>query len=142
MIITEGYILLGGVAFCNEHSSSLELIMKLVIGNVSARGAMYVHLVLEALLKTIPAEGASMLLTSGLVSTMFRSIAETYNDEEHCEPYEVINIYLTVLSRIMLASPNNIKMVATYAEQSSNFGFCQMVILLYYFSCQELLCSY
>ena len=131
MIITEGYILLGGKVFWIDHSFSLELILKLVIGNVSVRGAMYVNLVLEALLKTIPVEGASMLLRSGLVATMFRSVVETCTDAQLCEPYEVINIYLTILSRIMLASPTNITIIAAHAEECNSFGFCQMVRLMY-----------
>jgi len=131
MLITEGYILLGGASFWNNHSSSLELIMKLIIGNISARGAMYANLVLEALLKTVPVEGTSMLLNSGVVATMLRSIAETYNDEDHCEPYEVINMYLTIISRVLLATPNNMRIVAAYADECNNFGFCQVVDLYF-----------
>jgi hypothetical protein len=127
MMITEGYILLGGQTFWENHCSSLENILKLVVGNVSAKGAMYVNLVFEALLKTHPIEGTSMLLSSGLVTTMLQSCAQSYNNERHCEPIQVISMYLTVFSRIILAVPNKVALIVNHVEKCNNFGFVQLV---------------
>jgi hypothetical protein len=127
MMITEGYILLGGQTFWENHCSSLEIILKLVVGNVSAKGAMYVNLVFEALLKTHPIEGTSMLLSSGLVTTMLQSCAQSYNNERHCEPIQVISMYLTVFSRIILAVPNKVALIVNHVEKCNNFGFVQLI---------------
>lgn len=131
MLIAEGYLLLGGITFWNKHFSSLETMLKLLVGNVSLRGAMYVNLVLEALLKSLPIEGASMLLSTGLVTKMLKSCVDTYADEQDCEPIGVINIYLSVFSRIMLVSPQSIDLII-HAETHNQFGVNQLVSKCYH----------
>lgn len=123
MIITEAYILVGGEIFWKSYSSSLESILKIVVGNLSSKGNKYLNLVFEALLKTFPVEGSSMLLSSELVNTMTISCAETYHNVKNCETCSVIHVYLTVISRIVLSSPAHMKLIVVMLDTFVNFNF-------------------
>ena len=106
MIITEGYVLLGGAAFLNCHSATLQSILVLVVGHVRPRGVAYIMLVLEALLRTYPTEGGQLLARSGVLKTMLEACSSTHYGIDGSDPDRVTNLYLTTLARCILASPN------------------------------------
>ena len=106
MVITEGYILLGDSAFLSLHSSTLQQILHIVIGQVSPRGVPYVFLVLEAILRKFPVEGGLLVVNAGIISTILKSCAANWFNAEDCEPDRVIILYLTAISRILLSSPH------------------------------------
>lgn len=139
MLITEGYLILGGNVFIQEHSSSLVKVFQLTLTEVTARGMAYVNLAFEALLKQNPALGGSALLSSGLIATMIKSCAATYRTEKQCESMQVIEIYLTVFSRILLAVPTEIPTFLNLLKQC-NFNFDQLVsfVCCFLFHCPQL----
>uniref|UniRef100_A0A7S4RP11 Importin N-terminal domain-containing protein n=2 Tax=Ditylum brightwellii TaxID=49249 RepID=A0A7S4RP11_9STRA len=105
MLITEGYILLGGASFLNAHYSTLQNILILVVGQTKPRGAAYTALVFEALLRTFPVEGGTLLLQGGIMRTMLSSCALNYQNNSACEPERVIVLYLTAIARSLLGNP-------------------------------------
>lgn len=133
MIITEGYINLGGQAFWDSHASSLESIVNLLVGNLSPRGMKYANLVFEALLKNLPLEGSSMFLSSGVITNMLKSFSSRFCNEKDSEPFSVIHIYLSVLSRVILALPTKIDVVLDILGTCGNFGLAELVRYVYLF---------
>ena len=105
MRITEYYILLGGATFLNDHATTLETVLRNLVGEVRPRGTAYVALVIEALLRAFPKEGGSMLVESGILQVFLEACAWNYWEEETCEPDRVIVLYLTALARILLSTP-------------------------------------
>ena len=105
MMITETYILFGGAIFLNAHPASLQIVLGQVVGNVHPRGAAYVMLVLEALMRAFPAEGGQLLLQANILRTMLDSCAAFYNEDRGSEPERVVSLYLTIFARALLASP-------------------------------------
>lgn len=105
MMIAETYILLGGAVFLNAHSTPLQVVLGLVVGNVHPRGAAYVMLVLEALMRAFPAEGGQLLLQANILRTMLDSCAAFYSEDRGSEPERVVSLYLTVFARALLSSP-------------------------------------
>ena len=108
MLITEGYVIVGGDSFIQEQSPALITIFNLTLTEVTARGMAYVNLVFEALLKRNPTFGGSILLSNGMLTKMIESCARSYTNEKNCESHQVIEIYLTIFSRIFLALPTEI----------------------------------
>ena len=106
MYIIEYYILRSSVSFLQSYSSHLQHILQLVVGQVKPRGAFYVYLIIEALLRRYPADGGVLLLQSGVLQTMIQSCASNYVQEKDCEPDRVIMLYLNAISRMMLSSPH------------------------------------
>jgi hypothetical protein len=127
LIIIEGYILICDRTFWDTHASTFENIIILLVGNLSTRGSKYLNLVFEVLLKRFPMEGAMLLLSSGPVSTMLTSCAESYNKMQQSEPIEVIQIYLSTLSRIILALPAKLNFILDLVETKQNFGVNELV---------------
>ena len=106
MLITEGYILLGGVFFLNDHHATMQQVLKAIVGEVTPRGASYVHLVLESLLRRYPALGSSILSQSGVIATMLKSCTANYHQVQGSEPDRVIVMYLSVFARVLLNNPH------------------------------------
>lgn len=132
MLITEAYVIVGGKSFIQEQSSTLITIFELTLTEVTARGMAYVNLVFEALLKQNPAFGGSILLSSGILAKMIKSCARSYANEKNCESHQVIEIYLTIFSRIFLAIPTEIAAFMSTLEQH-NLSLSQMVSTVYIF---------
>lgn len=105
MMIAETYVMLGRHIFLATHAESLCKLLDLTVGEVRPRGAQYVGMVLEALLREWPSEGGLILLRSGSLETMLRSSALNYTDDQLCEPDRVITVYLNSFARILFASP-------------------------------------
>jgi hypothetical protein len=130
MMIAETYIMLGGQVFLAEHAESLCNLLDLTLDKVRARGAMYVGLVLEALLQECPSEGGLLLLRSGLLERMLRSCALNYADDRNCEPDRVISIYLNAFARILFVSPcilDNLLPLGAGSIAGDSFGYCELV---------------
>ena len=106
MVITERYLLLGGTEFLRNHSETLAAVLTCVVGQVQPRGAAYVGLVLEALLRRFPVEGWVLLRQSGVAAIMLKLCAANWMGSKNCEPDRVIVIYLTALSRALLGASN------------------------------------
>ncbi len=135
MIITEGYILLGAQAFWDSHASSLESIVNLLVGNLSPRGMKYANLVFEALLKSLPLAGSSMFLSSGVITNILKSFSARFSNEKDSEPFSVIHIYLSVLSRVILALPKfDVILEILGTCGNGNFGLAELVSYVYLFS--------
>ena len=105
MLITEGYILLGGQDFLRTQSAVVHRILNSVIGQVRPRGASYVMLVLESLLRKCPTEGMNLLLESGVIHTLLVGCTKNYHRAEDSEEDQIIIYYLTVLARALSSSP-------------------------------------
>mmetsp|Transcript_44834 Transcript_44834/g.136923 ORF Transcript_44834/g.136923 Transcript_44834/m.136923 type:complete len:281 (+) Transcript_44834:1461-2303(+) len=107
MLIAEMYVLQGGASFLNFHSSSLVHLLSLTVGVVRPRGAAYVGLVLEALLRRFPAEGGSLLVGggAGVAEMMINSCGSNWTRNEESEPDRVVVIYLTAMARMLLGDP-------------------------------------
>lgn len=130
MMITEMHILIGGEKFLASHSESLCRLLRLVLDNVRPRGAKYIGLVLEALLREFPRDGGSLLLSSGILDIMLRSCALNYTENLQCEPDRVITVYLNALSRILVVSPSlsdNVLPLKTGADSIYSFGCRELV---------------
>ena len=140
MLITESSILIGEQIFWDNHSTSLENIFKLLVGNLSMRGTKYLNLVFEAILKRFPLEGSSMLLSTGVVTIMLKSCGETYINKPNCEPSLVIDIYLSVLSRIIITLPDKITFVCDVVNKCNNFGSAELVSFHFHFIVEQLHC--
>ena len=129
MIIVEAYILIGEQAFWSSHFASLQNIIELLVGNLSMRGVKYLNLVFEALLKVYPVKSSQMLLSSRVVITILKSCAEKFENDQNCEPVSVIHIYLSVISRIVLALQNNLGVLLGVLRNSNNFRLIELVSL-------------
>mmetsp|Transcript_27442 Transcript_27442/g.46712 ORF Transcript_27442/g.46712 Transcript_27442/m.46712 type:complete len:540 (-) Transcript_27442:98-1717(-) len=105
MRITEYYIILGGANFLNDHATTIQTTICNIIGEVRPRGTAYMFLVIEALLRSFPAEGGSMLQSCGVLKKMVESCASNYFEHDKCEPDRVIVLYLAALARASLAMP-------------------------------------
>ena len=104
--IVQGYILLGGSTFLTHHLPHLQHILSLLVGNVSPRGAVYVNLIFKCLLGAFPSQVVPLFIHGGISTTMICSCAANYHEENDYEPDQVIVIYLSVLARLVLHSPN------------------------------------
>jgi hypothetical protein len=105
MMISEMYIMLGGKGFLATNAEILCKVLHLTVAKVRPRGAKYVGLVLEALLREYPSDGGHLLLRSGILDTILRSCALNYASGKQCEPDRVISLYLNSLARVLHASP-------------------------------------
>lgn len=129
-MIAETYIMLGGQVFLAAHAESLCKLLDLTLAKVRPRGAKYVSLVLEALLRECPCEGGLLLLRGGLLETMLRSCALNYADDRQCEPDRVIKIYLNSFARILFASPGILDSLLPLGAGNVNgdpFGYSELV---------------
>ena len=132
MRISHHYIILGGIDFLNEHSTTIQRVLCNVVGEVRPRGASYIFLVIEALL-TIggPIQGGQLLQSCGLLSTLIDACAHAYFEDEKSEPDRVIILYLTVLARISLPSPLILQSLIPLKHPSGAiFGEKELVSLL------------
>jgi hypothetical protein len=130
MMIAETYIMLGGQLFLATHAESLCKLLDLTVGKVRPRGAKYVGLVLEALLRECPSEGGLLLLRCGILETMLGSCALNYADDQQCEPDRVITIYLNSFARILFASPgilDNLLPLGAGNVTGNSFGYSELV---------------
>ena len=105
MRITEHYLMLGGSQFLNDHSSTLQHVLRNVVGAVRPRGTAYTFLVVEALLRSFPVEGGLLLRDCGVLNTLVNACALTYYEDDKCEPDRVIVLYLTALARVFISAP-------------------------------------
>ena len=97
-LITESYILLGKEAYLNLHASNVISFLSSTVCNVRPRGAVYLTLVLEALLRKFPTEGGQLLLQEELATRMLKSCMWNYiEDDENREVDSVI-----VVSRFLI----------------------------------------
>lgn len=123
MRITEHYIILGGGTFLNDHSNTIQQILRNVIGEVRPRGTAYIFLVVEALLRLFPLEGGILLRDCGVLNTFINACALSYFEDDKCEPDRVIVLYLTALSRVFLASPSTLQsLLPTKLPSGAIFG--------------------
>ena len=89
------------------------------------KGALYVALALEALLRSFPREGGQLLLHGGLASRMLQSCMWNYleNDEKR-EIDSVIVLHLTVVARMVLADIHCLDGCFPMKDEIGNFvGF-------------------
>jgi len=133
MNITQGYILLGGTTFLSHHSSDLQQILILLVGNVNPRGAAYLNLIFECLLGAFPSQGVPLFIHGGIANKMIQSCAANYNDENDCEPDRVIIIYLSVLARLVLHSSNILDTILPISCKQTMFGHDHLLSLYFRF---------
>lgn len=105
MMITEMYIMIGGGDFLRTNAEPLSEVLQLTVGNVRPRGAKYVGLVLEALLRDYPSEGGALLLRTDVLMALLRSCASTFANDGEREPDRILCVYLNALARVLVASP-------------------------------------
>jgi hypothetical protein len=123
MRITEHYILLGGASFLNDHSNTVQHVLRTVVGEVRPRGTAYIFLVVEALLRSFPVEGGLLLRDCGVLNTLIYSCALSYFEDDKCEPDRVIVLYLTALARVFLSAPSILQSLFPANLQSgASFG--------------------
>lgn len=128
MRITEYYIILGRDGFLNDHATTIQAVLCNIVGEVSPRGAAYVGLVLEALLRLFPSEGGKML-DCGIIDKFLEACANNYFGIDSCDPDRVIVIYMTALARVSLANPALIQNKLPTTLQAGTFGHAQLVDL-------------
>jgi hypothetical protein len=141
MMIAETYVMLGGDMLLATHAESVCKLLDLTIGKVRPRGAQYVGLVLEALLRECPSEGGLILLRSGILETMLRSSALNYADDRLCEPDRVIAVYLNSFARILFASPyilDSLFPLGAGKVAGDSFGYNELVSIDSGFACHFL----
>lgn len=120
--------MLGGQEFLAMHAESLSTVLRLTVANVRSRGAAYVGLFLEALLREFPLDGGHLLLQSGVAKTMLRSCALSYANDRGCESDKVISVYLNALTRILFASHTALdSVIPLEAGRISGFGYNELV---------------
>jgi len=131
-MITETFIMVGGGEFLSENSSleTIVELLRLVVGHVRPKGAMYVALVLEALLRDFPEKGCALLVRAGVIGTMMQSCAANHVGEKRCEPDRIIVTYLTVLARAFVQTPQLIDTLPI-APYVPSFGPQQLVQLYF-----------
>lgn len=130
-MITEMYIMLGGQQFLIANAESLCKVLHLTVAKVRLRGAKYVGLVLEALLREFPSDGGLLLLRSGILETMLRSCALNHANDGQCESDKVMSVYLHSLTRVLFASPrildSLLPLVDVGAIAGYSFGYKELV---------------
>jgi len=109
MRVTEHYIILGGANFLNDHATTIQRVISNIVGEVRPRGTAYMFLVIEALLRSFPVEGGSLLQSSGVLKTFTEACASNYFEDDKCEPDRVIVLYLTALARVLLSAPETLQ---------------------------------
>lgn len=130
MRITECYIMIGGATFLNDHAIILQSMLCNVIGKVSPRGVAYVSLVLEALLRSFPTEGGTLLLQCGILKRMLMACADSWFEAKDCEPDKVIVLYFTALARVLLTAPGLLQsLLPVTLASGALFGEAEMVSL-------------
>lgn len=125
MMITEMYTMLGGEQFLAANAESLYKVLHLTVAKVRPRGAKYVGLVLEALLREFPSDGGLLLLRSGILEKMLRSCALNHVNDRQCESDKVISVYLNSLTRVLFTSPKILDSLLPLVDAGgiSNFSF-------------------
>ncbi|KAL9189207.1 hypothetical protein ACHAXT_011697 [Thalassiosira profunda] len=131
MRITEHYISLGQAAFLNEHAATLQTVLGNTVGKVRPRGTAYVWLVVEALLRSFPVEGGSLLQSCGVLKEITTACACRYYKDANAEPDRVIVLYLTALARTLLATPSAMESLLPVALPSGNTFGAEELISLY-----------
>ena len=124
MMVMECYILIGGDVFLSQEGNG-ETILKLLhftVGEVRPKGAMYVSLVLEALLRACPEKGVALLNRGGILEKLVLSCEANYNNEKQCEPDRVIVLYLNTIARTILQSPQLFNNVLLKIQHSATAG--------------------
>lgn len=111
----------------SHHSSDLQQILILLVGNVNPRGAAYLNLIFECLLGAFPSQGVPLFIHGGIANKMIQSCAANYNDENDCEPDRVIIIYLSVLARLVLHSSNILDTILPISCKQTMFGHDHLV---------------
>lgn len=96
----------------NNQTDSLCAVLNTTIGKVSPRGAHFVHLIMETLLREHPEVGCQLLFSRGIVQTLLVSCGANTNNSKSCEPDRVIALHLTVLSRLLIATPTLLKQLS------------------------------
>jgi hypothetical protein len=129
MRITEHYIILGGVAFLNDHAATLQTVLVNLIGAVSPRGEAYVSLVTEALLRQFPAEGGLLLLQCGVIKKFLNACSLASSGSTESQPDRVLVLYLTTMARVLIASPEMLATPGLFSPGEA-FGLDQLVSLL------------
>lgn len=109
MRITEHYIILGESNFLNDHAATIQAVLGNIVGEVRPRGTAYIFLLIEALLRSFPVEGGSLLQSCGILKLFMEACASSYFEDEKCEPDRVIVLYLTALARILLPTPSALR---------------------------------
>ena len=104
MVITEGYILLGGNDFLNAHFDTLKDILFRIIGEINPQGVTYMYLVIEALLRRFPVETSNLFKSNGILLKLLNACADNYFHRKDCEPDRVTILYLTAISRMDLST--------------------------------------
>ena len=132
MRIMEHYIILGGIDFLNEHTTTIQRVLCNVVGEVRPRGTSFIFLVIEALLTTGgPIQGGQLLQSCGVLTTLINACASSYFEDEKSEPDRVIVLYLTALARISVSAPSILKSLIPLKHHSGAiFGEEEMVHLL------------
>jgi hypothetical protein len=129
MRITEFYIILGREGFLIDHATTVQAVLRCVIGEISPRGTAYVGLVLEALLRLFPSEGGKMLDCCGITEKCLRACGNNYFGIDSCDPDRVIVIYMTALARMFFVDPDLLQSKLPISLQSGTFGHAQLVNL-------------
>lgn len=131
MRVTEHYIALGQSHFLIDHAATIQSVLSNIVGEVRPRGAAYTFLVIEALLRSFPAEGGSLLQSCGVLSKFAVACASSFYEEDKCEPDRVIVLYLTALARIALSTPSVLQSLLPVKLPSGNvFGGEELISLL------------
>ena len=129
MRITEYYIISGGAEFLNDHTVTLQTVLRNLLGEeMKPRGLAYVALVIEALLRSFPIEGGLLFRQCGLLKLFLEACAANYWEQDDSEPDRVIVLYLTALSRILLANSRMVESLLPMTSQSGAvFGENELV---------------
>ena len=130
MLVTEVYIMLGGQEFLAVNAESLCKVLHLTVAKVRPRGAKYVGLVVEALLRAYPSDGGLLLLRSGILEAMLCSCALNYANDKQCEPDRVISLYLNSFARVLFASPGILDSLLPLSASGfsvDSFGYKELV---------------
>jgi len=129
MMLAADYVLMGGRDFLQSESNKLAELLSLTVTKVQPRGAEYVALVLEALLRAFPLEGGLLLMESQVIPTMLKSCASHYLEDDNSEPRRVVNLYLTSICRSLLG--NRTLLDAFFASvDTSSFGPRELVVMI------------
>lgn len=128
-MIFEMSIMLGGQTFLAAHAESLCKCLCLTLTKVRPRGAKYVALVLEALLREFPLDGGLLLLRCGILQTMVRACAMSWSNSEESEPQQVVSLYLNSLARVLFISSGILDKVLPLQDAGCSFGYKELVCI-------------
>ncbi len=106
MFIVEAYVLTGGADFVHAHGAALAALFARVAGNVKPKAAQYVAKALEAVLRKVPRDGAQLLLSAGVLSTLVSAGLKSAAGARDAEPDFAVVLHLTVLARVLLTAPD------------------------------------